>query len=52
MPDRPFSAVDNLIRRAQRVEHIPKERQAETAAKLMELLDQQLEACGISDGDA
>ena len=34
------------------VEHIPKERQAETAAKLTQLLEERLEACGISDGDA
>jgi hypothetical protein len=93
MPDRPFPAVDNLIRRAQRVaagrpaparilaqtirmacpggadpyavlgvlvagtvqtlvEHIPKQRQAETAATLKRLLEERLKACGISDGDA
>ena len=84
----PFPAVDNLIRRAQRVaagrpdaarilaqtismacpggadpyavlgvliegtvqtlvEHIPKERQAEIAATLKQLLDQRLKACGV-----
>ena len=32
------------------VGHIPKERQAEVAATLKELLDQRLKACGISDG--
>ena len=91
MPDRPFPAVEHLIRRAQRaaagrpdaarilaqtismacpggadpytvmgvliegtvqtlVEHIPKERQAETAATLKQLLDQRLKASGIPDG--
>ena len=85
MPDRPFSAVDDLIRRVQRVaagrpdparilaqtigmacpggadpyavlgvliegtvqtlvEHIPKERQAEIAATLKQLLEQRLKA--------
>jgi hypothetical protein len=93
MPDRPFPAVDNLIRRAQRVaagrpdparilaqtismacpggadpygvlgvliegtvqtlvEHIPKERRAETAAMLKQLLEERLKASGIPDGDA
>jgi hypothetical protein len=93
MPDRPFPAVDNLIRRAQRVaagrpdparilaqtirmacpggadpyavlgvlvegavqtlvEHIPKERQAETAATLRQLLEERMKACGVPDGDA
>ena len=93
MPDRPFPAVDNLIRRAQRaaagrpdparilaqtigmacpggadpyavlglliegavqtlVEHIPKERRAETAAMLKKLLEERLSTCGIPDGDA
>jgi hypothetical protein len=90
MPDRSYPAVDNLIRRAQRVaagrpdptrilaqtirfacaggadpdavlgvlveatvrtlvEHIPKERQAEVATTLKELLDQRLKACGVGD---
>ena len=88
-----FSAVDNLIRRAQRVtagrpdparilaqtismacpggadpyavlgvlvegtvqtlvEHIPKERQAEIAAALKQLLEERMKASGISYGDA
>ena len=92
MPDRPFSAVDDLIRRVQRaaagrpdparilaqtigmacpggadpyavlgvlvegtvqtlVEHIPKERRAEIAVTLKQLLEQRLRASGISDGD-
>jgi hypothetical protein len=92
MPDRPFPAIDNLIRRAQRVatgrpdaarilaqtismgcpggadpyvvlgvliegtvqtlvEHISKERQAEIAATLKQLLDQRLKACGVPDSD-
>jgi hypothetical protein len=91
MPDRSYPAVDNLIRRAQRVaagrpdaarilaqtismacpggadpyavlgvliegtvqtpvEHIPKERQAEIAAMLKQLLDRRLMASGIPDG--
>jgi hypothetical protein len=33
------------------VEHIPKERQAEVAATLKQLLDQRLKACGVRDGD-
>jgi hypothetical protein len=33
------------------VEHIPEERRAETPAKLKQLLEQQLEASGVSDGD-
>ena len=33
------------------VEHIPKERQAEIAATLKQLLEQRLKACGIPDGD-
>jgi hypothetical protein len=92
MPDRPFPAVDNLIRRAQRVaaarpdparilaqtismacpggadpyavlgvlvegtvqtlvDHIPKERQAETAATLKQLLEERMKACGVPDGE-
>ena len=91
MPDRPFPAVDNLIRRAQRaaagrpdparilaqtismacpggadpyavlglliegtvqtlVEHILKERRAEVAATLKQLLEERLRASGIPDG--
>ena len=91
MPDRPFPAVDSLIRRAQRaaagrpdparilaqtismacpggadpyavlgvliegtvqtlVEHIPKERRAEIAATLKQLLEERLRASGIPDG--
>ena len=34
------------------VEHIPKERRAETAAMLKQLLEERLSACGIPDGDA
>jgi hypothetical protein len=34
------------------VQHIPKERQAEIAAELKQLLDQRLKACGISDADS
>jgi hypothetical protein len=93
MPDRPFPAVDNLIRRAQRVaagrpdparilaqtismaclggadpyavlgvliegtvqtlvENIPKERQAEIAATLKQLLEERMKASGIPAGDA
>jgi hypothetical protein len=33
------------------VEHIPKQRQAEAAATLKQLLDQRLKACGVPDGD-
>lgn len=33
------------------VEHIPKERQAEVAVTLKELLEERLAACGISNGD-
>ena len=33
------------------VEHIPKERQAETAATLKQLLDEWAKACGVPDGD-
>ena len=91
MPDRPFLAVDSLIRRAQRaaagrpdparilaqtismacpggadpyavlgvliegtvqtlVEHIPKERRAEIAVTLKQLLEHRLRASGIPDG--
>jgi hypothetical protein len=34
------------------VEHVPKERQSETAATLKRLLDERLGPCGIPDGDA
>ena len=34
------------------VEHIPKERRAETAAMLKKLLEERLSTCGIPDGDA
>ena len=33
------------------VEHIPKERQAETAATLKQLLEQRMKECGVPDGD-
>jgi hypothetical protein len=33
------------------VEHISKERQAEIAATLKQLLDQRLKACGVPDSD-
>jgi hypothetical protein len=33
------------------VEHIPKERQAEIAATLKQLLDQRLKAAGVPDAD-
>src|SRR5580704_2800008 len=33
------------------VEHIPKERQAETAATLKHLLEQRMKASGVSDSD-
>jgi hypothetical protein len=92
MPDRPYRAVDDLIRRVQRVaanrpdpmhilaetisligesevdpyavlgvliegavhtiaRHIPTERQAETAATLLQLLEQRLSAHGLQGGD-
>ncbi len=92
MPDRPFPAVENLIRRVQRVaagrpdparilaetinmacpggadpyavlglliegtvqtlvEHIPKERQAEVAMTLKEMLEERMKASGIPDSD-
>jgi hypothetical protein len=92
MPDRSFPAVDNLIRRAQRiaagrpdparilaqtismacpggadpyavlglliegtvqtlVEHIPKERQAEVAMTLKEMLEERMKASGVPDSD-
>jgi hypothetical protein len=92
MPDRPFRAVDNLIRRVQRVaagrpdptyilaqmigmigesevdpyailgvliegaahtlvRHIPAERQSDTAAMLVQLLEERLEAHGLTGDD-
>jgi hypothetical protein len=92
MPERPFPAVDKLIRRVQRVaavrpdpvhilaetismigdsevgpyavlgvlvegaahilaQHIPAERQADTAATLMQLLKERLNAHGLTGGD-
>jgi hypothetical protein len=33
------------------VQHIPKERQAEIAAKLKQLLDERMRASGVPDGD-
>jgi hypothetical protein len=92
MPDRPYRAVDDLIRRVQRIaanrpdplhilaetisligesdvdpyailgvliegavhtiaRHIPTERQAETAATLLQLLEQRLTARGLHSGD-
>ncbi len=92
MPDRPYRAVDELIRRVQRIaadrpdplhilaetisligesdvdpyailgvliegaahtiaHHIPTERQAETAATLLHLLEERLSAHGLQSGD-
>jgi hypothetical protein len=92
MPDRPFRAVDDLIRRVQRVaadrpdptlilaqmismigesdvdpyailgvlieavahtlaQHIPAERQADTAATLTQLLEERLKAHGLRSGN-
>ena len=92
MPDRPYRAVDELIRRVQRVaanrpdpmhilaemismvgesdvdpyaivgvliegavhtivQHIPAERQADTAATLLQLLEERLRAHGLCDGE-
>jgi hypothetical protein len=92
MPDRPFRAVDELIRRVQRVaadrpdpmhvlaqmismigesevdpyvvlgvliegaahtlaQHIPTERQAETATTLVQLLEERLKAYGLRSDD-
>ena len=34
------------------VEHIPGERQAETAAALRQLLDDRMKACGVAEDDA
>jgi hypothetical protein len=92
MPDRPFPAVDALIRRVQRIaasrpdpmhilaqtismtgeigadpyavlgvlvegavltvsQHVPAEQQAETAAMLVQLLEERLKARGISRDD-
>jgi hypothetical protein len=49
----PYSVLGVLIEGTVQtlVEHIPKERQAEVAATLKQLLDQRLKACGVRDGD-
>ena len=50
----PYAVLGVLIEGAVQtlVEHIPKERRAEVAAALKQLLEERLAACAISDGDA
>ena len=50
----PYSVLGVLVEGTVQtlVEHIPKQRQAETAATLKQLLEERMKASGIPDGDA